>query len=547
MTLPTGVFHAGPSPLMRMGAVHALVMSQQEDQSQSPEAKLAALVQAHPVFVLQFGLMLYIVLNFVLERYSPTFAHVMRVQALLCSFATNLLDCLLSMSVSGDVAFVVPPNNGTTPTSGSEASAPTLRKMELASLTVNAELLQRARADMVTLSQTRSGQQVAYALLALCCGAPRHSVLPVVIRGAAFLVRAAVLLVVGLVPLPEGVLEAIAGQGEAEGNAKRRGKKGKKGKKSRPTSASGVVASTSPLRMLFPFPLSTTAPSLHPETLDVLADMASFPVEFFVTRGWSKAAPKPKAGTPEAAAAAALPKPSTAQSIVQFLVMMVKGMVVMALLKVRLGTILDFLAPPVAGAVAVAADAGADAGASAGGEAASAATASSSSVLATDASAPFFMSRWPLFSDPITRNVVSLVRQMLSPEGVTSIPGMGPKAAEGGAEGVYAEGGEEAGVASAADVDAGAVAVVDAVDTVDVGAAGRKKGAAETEGAAGAAGAAAKGTKNKARGGAKRARSKKGRKIPAGDDVGVTVGATKAVDRGDETRLPDAAGPASAP
>lgn len=514
-----------------MGAVHALVTSQQEDHSQSPEAKLAALVQAHPVFVLQFGLMLYIVLNFVLERYSPAFAHVMRVQALLCSFATNLLDCLLSMSVSGDVAFIVAPGNGTTTsgsgsTSSSEASSPTLRKMDLTSLPVNAEMLQRARGDMLALSQTRSGQQVAYALLALSCGAPRHSVLPVVMRGAAFLVRASVLLLVGLVPLPAGVLEAIGAHSEAEGGAKKKGKKGKKNKKNKAASGSGVD-STSPMRMLFPFPLAATAPSLHPETLDVLADMASFPVEFIVTRGWSKAAPKPKPGTAAAEAAAALPKPSTVQSIVQFLVMMVKGMVVMALLKVRLGRILDFVAPAAPAGVAVGDEALASANATSSSSSSSRSSSISSSSVEAEAPAPFFMSTWPLFRDPITRNVVSLVRQMLSPDGVTTIPGMGPRtegaeAAEG-AEGVLGEGTVEVAGASASGADGPA-----AVAEVEVP-------SAEPEAAT---------SKPKVKvGGRKKGRSK-GRKAAGG--VAVAVGAAEAATPG-ATDSPDVASDASPP
>ena len=497
-TLPIGVFNGGASPLMRMGSVHALVTNQEG--SASAEARLAALVQSHPIFVLQFGLMLYLMLNFVLERCTPStaLAQVMRVQALVCSFFLQLLDCLGQMRTTGAVTLSIPPHSPTptlgddtdtdaavqaqhpTPTPGSHApEVPELKRFELSSLPATAELLTRARADMAALAQTRSGQGVGYALLALCCGAPSHCVLPIALGGSVFLFRAAGLVAMSVVPCGGAILGAGAGA-VRDGGAK----KGKKSKQRQATSSSSHPV----LRLLFPFPLAATSPTLNPETLDVLADFAAFPVEFFVTRGWSKQAPavsvgakfkpcRPK-GTPQAAAeeaaanvaataaaatttkassvavsdasqsaaAVAVKKVSTLGSVAHFLAMMLKGMVLMALLKTRLRGIVEFIDPAPEGGLGL----GVRVGGNGTNSSALGGVDFTPGVAVSANAAPFFMSQWAFFKDPIVRNVLGLVRQMLSPEGVTSISSrdMGPAGEEGvgkgGGDG--GEGGEVADV-----------------------------------------------------------------------------------------------------
>lgn len=380
---------------------------------------MAELFRSHPIFLLQFGLAMYCLLNYLLEFGVQSVANgkyksLMRMQSLLCSMFCNLLDVVMRMSVSGDVTFTAPMSGTTESQTNSTTTAHVTRKVDILSLPVNKELLQRARSDMVVLAQRREGQGVAYAAIALSCGSPALSALPVIIRAIPLIMRSFLLLTACAAPVPQLVdllRSGVSGslQSGKRGAKKGKGKAGKKSKApSKPSPHSELI------RILFPpihhtnhdsaknaedsipaaedAALSLGGAEHHPETLDILADIISLPLEFFIMRQWSRA---DKPVVSKSAPAAPAVKTSTMMTIFLFAVMMVKSMVVMTYLKARLRNILDHLDPP-------------------------AAKTSENEISLTQEkpSAPFFMAQWAFFKDPIVANIIALARQLLSPEGM---------------------------------------------------------------------------------------------------------------------------------
>lgn len=419
MVLPVGMFTQGRAPLRRLEAVHDFAL--QNGQGAAVEVKLAELFRAHPVFMLQLGISTYIMLSYAMEwamrsSMSAEYQMLVRAQSLLCSLFVYLLDAIMRMSVSGDVTLTTTVVAETMTTKTDEGGAPdnsttnstVTRTVDMTSLPVDKEFLQRARGDMLALAQGREGLGAAYAAISLVCGSPRFSTLPALIRACPLIARSLVLVVACAVPMPQ-LLTAIAGVGvgisdedkasaaSAKGKKSKGKKRGAKGKAAASPSATvaGIVA------LLFPstqrsLPLQQQQPD---ESLDALAEMVALPLEFFIMRQWSHT-PKPPKGSAAAAAAAAV-KQSTTSAIAHFVVMLVKSWVVMAYLKARLRSLLSLLDPPPVPALASEDDAGAVA-----------------------EEKVFFMARWPFFKDPIVRNVLTLAKGFLSPEGAP--PGANP-------------------------------------------------------------------------------------------------------------------------
>jgi len=507
MTIPALAFCHGMSPLDRLERVHASVVLEVQE-GNNFEGKLASLVRSHPVFLLQFGISVYMLLSFALEwvtrsSASDKYRVVMRVQSLLCSLFINLLDVIMRMSVSGDVTITSPVSLAEGDKSSSSSGEPVMRKeadvirkVDMTSLPVTKELLQRARKDMQSLAQQREGQGVAYAAIALACGAPAHSAFTVVLRSVPFVARALLLVLACAFPVPS-LLEAMSGDvgraasgvdgqssdrkvaGKTKGKANGKGKVKRKGKAGVAARRVVSIGGLNIMHLLFPSSqalLPEDAPAsvsdaaeistsrLAPDTLDVLVDMLSLPIEFFLMRGWSKQT-RPK---PVAAAAAAPTKSDTLSTVIGFAVSMVKSGVVMAYTKSRVRTLLDQLDPP--SPMSILSSNQTDP-TSLGSTDASApvretgtdleATIASPKVAVFDKSEPpFFMSRWPLFRDPVTRNIIAVVRQFIALDGTPrpSLPdlaGLG----SGSESGVDVEADAAgAGAGAGADVDADAVA-----------------------------------------------------------------------------------------
>jgi hypothetical protein len=353
---------------------------------------------------------------------------------------------------------------------------------------------------MLALAQGREGLGAAYAAISLVCGSPRFSTLPALIRACPLIARSLVLVVACAVPMPQ-LLTAIAGVGvgisdedkasaaSAKGKKSKGKKRGAKGKAAASPSATvaGIVA------LLFPstqrsLPLQQQQPD---ESLDALAEMVALPLEFFIMRQWSHT-PKPPKGSAAAAAAAAV-KQSTTSAIAHFVVMLVKSWVVMAYLKARLRSLLSLLDPPPVPALASEDDAGAVA-----------------------EEKVFFMARWPFFKDPIVRNVLTLAKGFLSPEGAP--PGANPFGFNPPDAVSDSEAGTEAGIEAEAIEDAGEKAARDddGAETAPLLEAATKQSETETREveaeAAEAGGEETAPTTTKAKGKAKAKKTTKGRK-----------------------------------
>ena len=527
--LPVGMFTQGRAPLQRLEAVHEFAV-QEGSGAGAGEMKLADLFRAHPVFMLQLGISAYMLLSYTLEwamrsSMSAEYQMLVRAQSLLCSLFVYLLDAIMRMSVSGDVTLtttVVAETTAGAPDNSTTTNSTVTRKVDMTSLPVDKEFLQRARGDMLSLAQGREGLGAAYAAISLVCGSPRFSTLPALIRACPLIARSLVIVVACAVPMPQ-LLSAIAGvggsvsdedkasatatvkgknsKGKGKGKGKKRGAKGKAAASSSATVA-GIVA------LLFPstqrsLPLQQQQPD---ESLDALAEMVALPLEFFIMRQWSHT-PKPPKGSAAAAAAAAV-KQSTTAAIVHFVVMLVKSWVVMAYLKARLRSLLALLEPPPVPALPTEDDAGADAG---------------PAVEAVAEEKVFFMARWPFFKDPIVRNVLSLAKGFLSPEGAP--PGANPfgfNPPGAVSEEAGAESGTEAGTEAEAIEDAVEEKTTKAVEAepVPLEAAAKLSETEATEVEAGAAEAGGEGAApitNKAKGKAKTKKTTKGRKKGASE------------------------------
>jgi hypothetical protein len=223
--------------------------------------------------------------------------------------------------------------------------------------------------------------------------------------------------------------------------------------------------------------------------------MVALPLEFFIMRQWSHT-PKPPKGSAAAAAAAAV-KQSTTSAIAHFVVMLVKSWVVMAYLKARLRSLLSLLDSPPVPALASEDDAGAVA-----------------------EEKVFFMARWTFFKDPIVRNVLTLAKGFLSPEGAP--PGANPFGFNPPDAVSDSEAGTEAGIEAEAIEDAGEKAARDddGAETAPLLEAATKQSKTETReveaeaeaGEAGGEGTTPTTTKAKGKAKAKAKKTTKGRK-----------------------------------